>query len=169
MYTEFRREMAHSIEERFSVDNLEILESSSIFATANDDSSCLRVIASHLDTDVEIIHDEYHGIKSLIQTVQKKYPDNVLSQLAKVLHDETGCDNIKQMLSTYLVVPQSTADCERGFSVLKLIKTHLRNRLCSANLNNAMLIGIEGPTITEMDFDQAINLFSTKKRRVLGL
>ena len=45
-----------------------------------------------------------------------------------------------------LLIPTSTADCERGFSALKRIKTPLRNRLNNPICVNLLFISIEGPT-----------------------
>ena len=45
-----------------------------------------------------------------------------------------------------LLIPTSTADCERGFSALKRIKTPLRNRLSNPICVNLLFISIEGPT-----------------------
>ena len=39
--------------------------------------------------------------------------------------------NHAKLAAIGLIVPMSTADCERGFSALGRIKTDLRNRLCS--------------------------------------
>ena len=71
-------------------------------------------------------------------------------------------------MNVLLTLPLSTADCERGFSVLKRIKTEVRNSLGPVNLNWAMLVAIEGAPIEEFDFDKCTLLFrSSKKRRVV--
>ena len=44
-----------------------------------------------------------------------------------------------------LVLPVSTADCERGFSTLKRIKTAPRNRLKTETLDMLIRISSEGP------------------------
>ena len=53
--------------------------------------------------------------------------------------------NLAQLSAIGLVIPMSTADCERGFSALRRIKIDLRNRLSSKVLNALMAILIEGP------------------------
>ena len=60
-----------------------------------------------------------------------------------------------------LLIPVSTADCERGFSSLKRIKTPLRNRLSSVIANHLMFISIEGTTLEEFDFDAACDLWAS--------
>ena len=46
--------------------------------------------------------------------------------------------NITKLAAIDLLMPMSTADCERGFSALSRIKTDLRNRLLSNTLNCLM-------------------------------
>ena len=53
----------------------------------------------------------------------------------------------------------TTADCERGFSVLKLTKTALRNRLGEDNLNNAMLCHITHIPLQSFNFKRAKEIF----------
>lgn len=48
-----------------------------------------------------------------------------------------------------LLLPMSTADCERGFSSLQRVKTDLRNGLSNRILNYLLLISIEGPSPTD--------------------
>lgn len=77
-------------------------------------------------------------------------------------------DSLLQIISRLLVVAVTTADCERGFSVLKLTKTALRNSLSEKNLNNAMLINIQGPPRDSFDFVKAKKRFNSLKcRRVV--
>ena len=53
--------------------------------------------------------------------------------------------NLGKLCAIGLVIPMSTADCERGFSALNRIKTELRNRLSCKILNALMTILIEAP------------------------
>ena len=53
--------------------------------------------------------------------------------------------NLAKLAAIGLVIPMSTADCERGFSALGRIKTDLRNELSSKVLNAVMTISIEEP------------------------
>ena len=43
----------------------------------------------------------------------------------------------------------STTDCERGFSIMALIKTHHRNRMNVSTLNALMQIAINGPALCD--------------------
>ena len=54
-----------------------------------------------------------------------------------------------------LVLPVSTVDCERGFSTMKRIKTHLRSVMKTQTLDCLMRISIEGPELESYDFQKA--------------
>ena len=87
-------------------------------------------------------------------------------QIVQVLGEEVPV--IKSVISRLLCAVLSTADCERGFSVMKLLKTALRNRISQQHLNAAMLVKIEGPDDHAFDFEQAKAIFCrNKKRRVV--
>ena len=55
------------------------------------------------------------------------------------------------------VTPIHTADVERTFSQLKLVKTRVRNSL--------LRIAIEGPPVGEFPVTEAVKLWATKKNR----
>lgn len=74
-------------------------------------------------------------------------------------------EDLYRLLCCLAVAVMTTADCERGFSAMKLIKTPLRNRLLFTNLNNAMLVAIEGPELPLFPFDYAVKKFKLSKNR----
>ena len=55
----------------------------------------------------------------------------------------------------------------RAFSQMKLIKTRLRSRLSQLNLEHLMKIAIEGPQLTNVDFDEVLDILKEKSRRIL--
>ena len=67
-----------------------------------------------------------------------------------------------------LVLPVSTADCERGFSKQNLVKTCLRNSMGTKTLDNLMRISIDGPELKDFEFKRAfLNWAKQKSRRIL--
>ena len=73
--------------------------------------------------------------------------------------------NLHKLAVIALVIPMSSADCERGFSALKRIKTRLRNRLSNRILNHLLTISIEGPKLEEFDFERAADIWGAQKNR----
>ena len=61
------------------------------------------------------------------------------------------------------VIPIHTADVERTFSQLNLIKTCTRNRLQEKSLDSLLRISIEGPPVEEFPASEAVELWSRKK------
>lgn len=83
-------------------------------------------------------------------------------------HDEQY-PNIAAAARRLLVSPVSSVDCERGFSRQNLIKTAIRNRITISNLENLMMISIEGPERKQFNFTRAFNKWAWKcERRILN-
>lgn len=68
--------------------------------------------------------------------------------------------NLGKLCAVALILPMSTADCERGFSALNRIKTDLRNRLSCKILNALMTISIEAPERDEFPFERTCSIWS---------
>ena len=64
-----------------------------------------------------------------------------------------------------LILPVSTADCERGFSTLKRIKTDARNRLKTDTLDKLIRLSSEGPCMEQFNFDEAATRWSSQSNR----
>ncbi len=71
-----------------------------------------------------------------------------------------------KLINIMLTLPVGTATVERSFSQMKMIKTRLRNRLNDTNLKRLMRIAIEGPELKFVDFDQILDVFTEKNRRI---
>ena len=70
--------------------------------------------------------------------------------------------NISRVAQVFLVLPVSTADCERGFTTMKRIKTRLRSQMINETLNHCMWISMEGPLF---DLKTSVNSWSALKNR----
>ncbi len=56
-----------------------------------------------------------------------------------------------------LALPVGTATVERSFSHMKMIKTRL-SRLSDENLTHLMRIAIEGPDLSEVNFNEILDI-----------
>ena len=75
--------------------------------------------------------------------------------------------NILPLIDLVLTLPSTSADCERGFSAMKRIKTEQRSLLLPSTLNDLMMIHINSPSIPEFDPTASLNdWLSVKSRRV---
>ena len=76
--------------------------------------------------------------------------------------------NVLQLVDLLLSLPASSADCERGFSLTKVIKSDWRSRLRDTMATDLMTVQLHSPEIG--DFDPASSILRWKgtcKHRVL--
>ena len=67
--------------------------------------------------------------------------------------------NILALLRITLIIPVQTATLERGFSLMKRIKSDWRNRLKPEKLLQLMMIKLNGPDLEKFDTQPAISLW----------
>ena len=74
----------------------------------------------------------------------------VLDKLKPLKH---GFPALWTLLHLALTFPVSNAKCERSFSVLKLIRTHLRATMGQERLTSLGTISVEKAVVDSLDFD----------------
>jgi hypothetical protein len=113
---------------------------------------------------------EWECLKSLIHN---QYSTMTMRQILRLLcTDKTLRDMFPQLtkLSTVAaLIPVSTAECERAFSAMNRIKTNLRNRLKTQTLDCLMRISIEGPPVSDFNFERAADLWGGMRNRRLSV
>ena len=70
--------------------------------------------------------------------------------------------NIGCLYAIALTCPCTSVECERGFTKYNLIKTNNRNMLTVSHVNELSVISIEGPSISQFDFEVAFKNWVTK-------
>ena len=65
--------------------------------------------------------------------------------------------NLCKLAHICLILPLSTADCERVFSTMKRIKTLLYNHFSTKTLHSLMRIHVKEPDLSSFDFELALN------------
>ena len=61
------------------------------------------------------------------------------------------CPNVLRFVNLLLLLPASSADCERGFSVTKLIKSDWRSKLHDKKVTDLMTVQLNSPEIPQFD------------------
>ena len=64
--------------------------------------------------------------------------------------------NILMLIETVLVLPISSAICERGFSAVKRIKSDWRSNLRTETMNHLLLASIEGPALEDYNAERVV-------------
>ena len=75
--------------------------------------------------------------------------------------------NLKLLATVCLTMPVTTASVERSLSKMKLIKSHLRNRLSERSLSHLMKVALEAPEqLSDNDLEQIVNIWNRKCRKI---
>ncbi|KAI8479756.1 hypothetical protein Bbelb_425040 [Branchiostoma belcheri] len=129
-----------------------------------------KLLCEHYSTEIsrEEVLSENQVLEVLLQQQYNDLNTNEVLQKVRLVHADT-LPNMARLAAAILVVPVSTADCERGFSTMKRVKTCLRNRLKAVTLNNLLMISIEGPEAEEFDFDSACDKWASMCKRRLSV
>ena len=64
---------------------------------------------------------------------------------------QEGHKNILTLIDLVLSFPASTAECERGFSHMKIIKNDYRNKLHASTMTDLMTVKLISPEIDDCD------------------
>lgn len=68
--------------------------------------------------------------------------------------------NILALVDCILTLPSGSVEAERGFSVMKQVKTDWRSNLTQDSLSDLMLVQLESPEISQFEPTQAIHLWN---------
>ena len=78
--------------------------------------------------------------------------------------------NFCKLAQVCLILPLSTADCERAFSTtcMRRVKSRLRSQMNNSTLNHCMQISMEGHPLERFDFNKSVDTWSRlRNRRIL--
>lgn len=64
------------------------------------------------------------------------------------IYNNTKNEEIQELNMLINTLPISTADCERGFSLMNIICSDLRSKLAIKNIATLMFININGPPLS---------------------
>ena len=84
-----------------------------------------------------------------------------IAQLCKPEHADLKArlPELMKLADWGLALPVASVECERDFSKMKLIKTPLRNRLDNVNLSRLIRLSVDGPSLRQFPFDEALVLW----------
>jgi hypothetical protein len=121
------------------------------------DWTSLKPFAEHYVNEKDTMEDlkhEMHGLKRLLERRKAQGHDipKSLSLLSKFLLPLTEAYFVlARLVKIAIILPVSTAGCERSFSALKLIKTYIRNSMTNERIADVAVLYIARTIEVDMD------------------
>ena len=103
---------------------------------------------------VPLVRDNYSGLP--FQELWGKIFDKYCEQFPELL----------KLAQIAMLLPFSTADCERGFSFQNRIKVKSRARISSLNVDQLMRVCINGNSYKDFDYCKALSKWRAKDRHI---
>ena len=171
----FLDKLIENLETRFPENELHILEcfdkvfnpkrypDNNLLAYGRDQLNTLCDHYSNLVT-VERCKGQFLQFKHFVVSHKQDYGD--FEKFTKLIFTDYAdvYPDLVLLASIALVIPVSSAPCERGFSQQNILKSKLRNRLNPDRLNRLLMIRLNGPD-EDMDFNSAARAFGSMKDR----
>jgi len=125
----------------------------------------LEAFARQYNSNVEDLGHEIHQLRRLLERTEEKSNSSLLGMLdlARFLEPyKLAFAEAYRLLCIGLVLPVTSAACERSFSTLKLIKTYLRSSMCDSRLSNIAVLSVESARARSIDFDAFVDEFDAR-------
>ena len=117
----------------------------------------------------EVVLPEYgeSELKSVCKRVRVSYDGN-LKNAYRLFKDSQGMHKIAEMqclLNAIETVPCSTAECERGFSLMNIMCSDIRSSLAVSHMSSLMFVSLVGPPFDMFKPDDYTRSWLAKGRR----
>ena len=130
-----------------------------------------QLLAERYSSDIEKddIYSEFLLLKRTLADHQFSPTSLPLDLLKFIVSNGLGevFSNVVTAYTLLLTIPVSIATCERSFSKLKLIKSHLRSTMGQDRLSSLSLLSIESEVAAKLSLEKVIGHFASVKARRL--
>lgn len=92
-------------------------------------------------------------------------PNFGLEELKKVISKEVY-PNIYPLLKVAIILPISSASCERSFSVMRRIKNWTRTSMTQDRFSHLSILHIERDIVNNLDPDMILDEYAKQDRRI---
>ena len=101
------------------------------------------------------------------RVVAHMYPRDDTQKLWNLINQYSADEypNMIKLAHLALTCPIHTSGCERGFSIQNSILTSTRNRLTPETQDILIRIKAAGKSLSEFDFDSALELYRKQRKR----
>ncbi|KAG7167157.1 Zinc finger protein 862-like 4, partial [Homarus americanus] len=107
-----------------------------------------------------LVEDEWTVLKGYIYKSKTSLVPRLSWQQINLSYGER-CASFFHLVDLQLSIPASSADAERGFSQVKLLKTDWRSRLTDDHLTDLMVVQLQTESVGNFNPDKAIARFLT--------
>ena len=113
--------------------------------------------------NVEDAGHEIYQLQRLLQRAEQSSKVFTLLDLACFLQPyKLAFHQLYRLLTIAIVLPVTSAACERSFSALKLIKSYLRNTMCDSRLSNIAVLSVESRRAELLNLDNFVDEFDAR-------
>ncbi|XP_041856904.1 zinc finger MYM-type protein 1-like [Melanotaenia boesemani] len=157
--------MIEEIGRRFSNTNCNIMQgvqalnpSSPTFLT----EEAVLLLANAYGSNIEDLKHELHQTKRVLDRKKgEKESPTTLMEFTQFLDPyQDVFFELFRLCKIAVVLPVSSASCERSFSSLRLIKTYLRSTMTEKRLSNLAVLSIESKRTKELDLEKFVKRFA---------
>jgi len=113
--------------------------------------------------DVDLIADQWTIIKSCLCKEPQTLEKITWTEVNRMLRET--CPDFLDLVDLVLCMPASTADCERGFNVMKMVKSDWRSSLKDETLSDLLFVYLSSPSIKDFDPSPAVELWHASSIR----
>ncbi|XP_053256807.1 nucleolar complex protein 2 homolog isoform X6 [Podarcis raffonei] len=122
-------------------------------------SELMQALPINVKVDKEAIMEEYQDFKVWARNKRVITCEEAWQRLQAESTASDSYINICKVLNFLHVLPLSTAECERGFNQLNLIKTDIWNSRLVTTVDDLLMIQMNGPNLEVFNPENAINLW----------
>lgn len=152
---------------RFSPDNMNVLMGIKALCPVSDnflDFESLSPLAKHYESNLELLKIELLQLKSIIsrkKEISKFSPLTILETLTFVDRYADAFFETMRLLKIAASIPVASAEAERSFSKLRLVKSYLRTTMSTERLSDIIIIAAHKSRAKMIDLDIVVDQFGS--------
>lgn len=120
------------------------------------------LLAEAYDSNIEDLKHELHQTRRVLDRKKgEKESPTTLMEFTRFLDPyQDVFYELFRLAKIAVVLPVSSASCERSFSSLRLIKTYLRSTMTEKRLSSLAVLSIESKRTKALDLDRFVKRFA---------
>ena len=151
---------------RFDENNIAIMQGITALAPGSSsylDSTKIINFGLLFQSNTSALESEICTFKHMVgRTDQKDHPSTLLQLEAYTKKLKAAFFELYRLVSIACTLPVSSAECERSFSSMRLIKNDLRSLMKDERLDSLMMLGIHRARGNTLDMDSVVSMFKAK-------